>query len=200
MPPRFELVKTRPSGHGRARGLVSNRRSGRRVEASTFTPPADLAGVVETLWSGSWDLPADAPHVTRLISDPCVHYVFESSAAHRGGRLVGVWTRLWIRKLEGRGFVRGVKLRAGAARAFTSTPAFEWSNRIVSLASVFGRGTAALEKRVLDTSEDEGFAAFVEFLRARRRSDESPVAVALVDRIASDSRIHTVEELAAASG
>jgi AraC-like DNA-binding protein len=135
-----------------------------------------------------------------LISDPCVNYVFEASTTHRGGRLVGVWTRLWVRKLEGRGFVRGVKLRAGAARVFTSSPAFGWSNRMVSLAEVFGRGTAALEKRVLDTSEADGFAAFVDFLRARRRSDETPVAVALVDRIASDSRIHTVEELASASG
>jgi AraC-like DNA-binding protein len=200
MPPHPRLVRTRPTGHGRARGLVSSRRSGRRVEASTFAPPEDLADVVETFWCGAWDLPAGEPHVTELISDPCVNYAFESSGTHAGGWLVGVWTRLWVRTLEGRGFVRGVKLRAGAARVFTSAPAFEWSNRIVPLVSVFGKRARAIERRVLGSDEDDAFAAFAEFLRSQRREDASLVAVALAERIAADPEITTVEHLAAESG
>ena len=37
------LEETRPTGHGRARGLVSSRESGRRIEARTFAPGAELA-------------------------------------------------------------------------------------------------------------------------------------------------------------
>jgi AraC-like DNA-binding protein len=198
-PPR--LVKTRPSTPPRARGLVSSRKSGRRIEAHTVAPPDDLRDVVETFWAGSWDLPADAPHVTEMLSDPCVNYVFEAGGKHAGSRVVGVWTRLWIRKLEGRGFVRGVKLRAGAARAFASEPAFRFRNSIAPLASTFGHEVRALEREVLG-SDDEGaaFASFAEWLRSRRRSHEAPVAIALVDRIASDPEITTVERLAAVGG
>ena len=80
---------------------------------------------------------------------------------------MGVWTHLWRRTLEGRGRVRGVKLRAGAVRAFVSTPAFRFSNRIVPLASVFGASVAKLERAVLaPEDDDEAFGLLEAWLRA----------------------------------
>jgi AraC-like DNA-binding protein len=155
-------------------------------------------------WTGRWDLPDDAPHVNELISDPCVNFVLEEGGKHAGNRLVGVWTRLWIRKLEGRGRVVGVKLRSGAVRAFSKHPACGFTNRIVSLESVFGRRIAVLEREVLGADSDESaFALFTEWLVAARVPDESgavALAVALVDRIAKDREIVSVDRLADAAG
>ncbi|MFO0550863.1 MAG: helix-turn-helix transcriptional regulator [Polyangiaceae bacterium] len=205
-----KLEQTRPTGNGRARGLVSSRSSGRRVESTTFAPPPDLRDVVETLWTGRWDLPADAPHTTELLSDPSVHFVFEAAEQldsdnivitnRTESRLVGVWTKLWRRTLAGRGFVRGVKLRPGALRAFADASASLLSNRIVPLFEVFGAGVAELERAVLSAREHEaGFEPLIDWLRARRRlSPESRLAIAMVERIGKDATITTVEALARA--
>lgn len=197
MPDPLRLVKTRPTGHGRARGLVSSRVSGQRVEAVSYAATERFAEVVAAYWSGRWDLRGQAPHVTELLSDPCANFVFEQSGEHAGSRLVGVWTRLWKRTLEGNGHVRGVKLRAGAMRAFVQMPAFKYTNRIVPLHT-----THELERAVLEPeSDEEGFAALEEWLSAQRRDDHHvSLAVALVDRIMSDPEITTVERLSELGG
>jgi hypothetical protein len=66
---------------------VSSRSSGRRVEAHGYAPSDDLADAVATLWSGRWDLREQSPHVTELVSDPCVHVVFEASEQNGGNAL-----------------------------------------------------------------------------------------------------------------
>lgn len=208
--PMPKLEQTRPTGNGRARGLVSSRVSGRRVDASTFALPSDLSEVVEVLWTGRWDLPADAPHTTELLSDPSVHIVFEAAERVSGdnvvimhrpeSRLVGVWTKLWRRTLAGRGFVRGVKLRPGALRAFADVSAIALSNRITPLSEVFGPGVAELERAVLNPDDDQAaFEPLVAWLRARRRpSPESRLAIVMVERVVKDVTITTVDALARA--
>lgn len=199
---RPRLEQTRPTGNGRARGLVSSRVSGRRVEAFTFAPPPDLRDVVETLWTARWDLPEDAPHTTELLSDPCMHFAFEEGAGGRESRVVGVWTRLWRRTLAGQGRVRAVKLRAGAGRVFVDVSAAELANRIVPLGELFGAEVRTLERRALGPSDEAAFEALTTWLRARRVADDSAarLAVALVDRVAKDPSITRVEQLARVSG
>lgn len=192
------LVETRPTGHERARGLVSSRKSGRRVEAHAYAPSDDLRDVVATLWSGRWDL--DAPHVTELVADPCVNLVCELGGPHDGSRIVGVWTRLWRRELRDRGRVRGVKLRAGAVRAFVPVPAFELSNRITPLRSIFADADE-LARAVLAPDDDaEAFPIFERWLRAARSSVDVALVVSIIERIAADPEITTVEQLAAVAG
>jgi AraC-like DNA-binding protein len=204
MRPSRPLVETRPTGNGRARGLVSSRSSGRRVEARRYAAPEALGDVVSAFWTGSWDLRGQAPHVTELLSDPCVNFVFEEGGVHAGSRLVGVWTRLWRRTLEGKGRVRGVKLRAGAVRAFVDEPAFRFANRIVPLGSVFGAGVRELERAVLGPEDDaEAFAIFEQWLisrRVRSGAEQVALAVTLVDRIASEADITSVDRLAVVAG
>jgi AraC-like DNA-binding protein len=203
MPRAPKLVETRPTGHGRARGLVSSRASGRRTQGRTFEPPADLRDVIEAFWTGRWELRGESPHVTELLSDPCVHFSFESGDSTPGGRVVGVWTRLWRRKLTGNGCVRGVKLRAGALRAFVDVPAFRFANRIVPLGEVCGERGLALERTILGTDDDdEAFGALEAWLRAERREPppELELAVAVARRIAQEGSIRSVEELSRATG
>jgi len=195
VPAPIRLVKTRPTGHGRARGLVSSRVSGQRVEAVSYAATERFADVVAVYWSGRWDLRGQPPHVTELLSDPCANFVFEDSA---GSRLVGVWTRLWKRTLAGKGRVRGVKLRAGALRAFVDTPAFRFTNRIIPLHTLFDMDQLAV---IEPESDEEGFAALEDWLSARRLDDPHvSLAIALVDRIVSDAEITTVERLAEVGG
>jgi AraC-like DNA-binding protein len=199
LPPKLE--QTRPTGHGRARGLVSSRVSGRRVESTTFAPPNDLRDVVDVLWSASWDLPADAPHTTELLSDPCAHIAFEGGDRGPESRFVGVWTRLWRRTLVGRGYVRAAKLRPGALRAFVSRPAVSLVNRIVPLGELVGAEAAGLEAPILELPEEEALLALAEWLRSRRASTRtSALAVDLVERIMKDATIVRVEDLARVAG
>jgi AraC-like DNA-binding protein len=148
-------------------------------------------------------LRGQAPHTTELLSDPCVNFVFEEGGPHAGSRIVGVWTRLWRRTLEGKGYVRGVKLRAGAVRAFVHFPAVRLANRIVPLGEVFGPEVTRLERAILEPEDDaEAFAAYEAWLVARRGPADPQIqlAVALVDRIAKEPGITTVERLAAVAG
>ena len=155
-----------PSGHGRARGLVSSRVSGARVEARSYAPSPALADVIERLWMGRWDLVGQAPHVTELLGDPCVHLVLERGCS----RVVGVWTRRWIRRLEGRGLVRAAKLRPGAARAFVTVPARELSDRLTPIGELLAVDAERLEAAVLDPEDDTlAFAAFEARLTELRR-------------------------------
>lgn len=133
-----------------------------------------------------------------------MHLVFEDSPQQAGSRVVGVWTRRWRRPLEGKGRVRGVKLRAGAVRAFIPSSAHRLRNQIVPLASVFGKQVTELERAVLQAREpQDAFSILEAWLLEHRLPDDHTrisLAVALVDRVCDDPSITTVERLAAVGG
>ena len=198
------LEETRPTGHGRARGLVSSRRSGARVAARSYEVPEDLRDLVASIWVGSWELSGQEPHETRLLGDPCVHLVFEESVAAREARVVGVWTTLWRRKLEGRGRVFGVKMRPGAACALLPGEAHRWTDRVTP----WGEGPGedpGLTERVLSASRDEdAFEALASWARSRRalasNLEATALAVRLADRIMTEPALGSVAALASSEG
>jgi AraC-like DNA-binding protein len=198
------LEETRPTGAGRARGLVSSRESGRRVESRTFAPPPDLADVLAALWTGRWDLRDQPPHTTELLGDPCLHVVFEDGDRGPDARVVGVWTRLWRRTLDGRGRVLGVKLLPGAAGLFFTQHAHALSNRITPLGDLVGDESLALQRDVLTAGSDEdAFQRLCAWLRPRRRPDraaDASLAVALVRAVTADPTITDVAGLSARAG
>ena len=197
------LEQTRPTGHGRARGLVSSRTSGRRIEAQTFAPSPDMAPVVASYWMGAWSLCGQPPHVTELLSDPCVHIVFETGDRGTSARVVGLWTRLWTRTLEGEGRVRGAKLRAGAVRAFVDVPAVDLANRIMPLEDAFDDVPALTEAVMASDDPRVGFGLFEDWLRAQRttvHAEKIATAVGLVERIAEDVELTSAHQLAQTAG
>ncbi|MBK8213548.1 MAG: AraC family transcriptional regulator [Myxococcales bacterium] len=201
---RAPLVQTRPEPHDRARGLVSSRSSGRRVRSETILPPPSLRDVVATFWIGEWDLPEEEPHETELLGDPCMHVVIEDGETRREGRVVGVWTHLWRRRLEVRGKVVGVKIRAGAAKAFFDEPASHYTDAITPLEDVFGPSTRRLEQLVRGAPDDSTaighMSAWLVSRRRPRDREDTSLAVALVERITNDLGITKVEHLEVASG
>lgn len=125
-----------------------------------------------------------------------MHVCFERGAS----RLVGVWTRLWRRELAGRGQVRAVKLRVGAARHLLPLPAWRYTNRIHALEEVLP-SARGLERAVLAPhTDDDAFAIVVRWLERARRDVEAPddvaLAVAAAAAIARDPSLSRVEELA----
>ncbi len=160
--------------------------------------------MVATFWVGAWDLPEEAPHKTELLGDPCMHVVIEDGTARRESRVVGVWTHLWRRRLEGRGRVVGVKIRAGAAKAFFDEPASHYTDAIVPLEDVFGPATGHLERAVRASPDDCSAVGYLSaWLLSKRRPggrEDTSLAVALVERITNDLGITKVEHLEAASG
>lgn len=187
----------------RPRGLVSNPDAGQRVSSRRLPPIADLEDVVAELWCASWTFRGQTSHETLLLGDPAVHVVFEAGD-RPDARIVGVWTRLWRRTLEGSGRVRAVKLRVGAVRAFFGEPATTFTNRITPLESVVGAQTSELFRAVTGPADDdEGLGALESWLRGHRRADDRAdvgLAVALAARIARDTTITSVKRLAEVSG
>jgi AraC-like DNA-binding protein len=108
-----------------------------------------------------------------------MHVCFERGAS----RLVGVWTRLWRRELAGRGQVRAVKLRVGAARHLLPLPAWRYTNRIHALDEVLP-SARGLERAVLAPHTDD------------EAPDDVALAVAAAAAIARDPSLSRVEELA----
>lgn len=156
--------------------------------------------MVDILWSGSWDLRGQEPHTTRLLSDPCVNLVFEDGDMLDEARLVGVWTRIWERTLAERGRVYGVKLRAGAVRAFITRPASEVTNRIIPLAQL-APSAGALHRRMPNwVDDDAAFTDICAWLRSiRADADPSTRAIAVAQLVTDDPTIRDVAELAARS-
>lgn len=173
---------------------MSSRVSGSRVDAERRPPPPDLAERVETLWLGRWDLPADAPHTTRMLGDPCAHLCVERSGDEAPrGRLVGVWTQLWERTLAGRGWVAGVKLHAGAA-GVVGGDASRFRNRITPLGEALPGVALPAE-----LGEDAAFELLVGALRSLPRRPDTELAVRAC-RLARAPEIQRVDQLADALG
>ncbi len=195
------LEETAPSGHGRARGLVSSRASGARVEARTFAPPRELEPIVECLWLGRWDLPEDAPHTTRLLGDPCLHVVLGVGASDLPpARLVGVWTETWTHTLRGRGAVRAIKLRPGAAGALLED-ASTAQDRVLAIDACFATAPFGGDLSAEPLDDDSAFARLVGWFGSTRRDDpETASAIAACELVRSEPRILRVSELAEATG
>ncbi|MEL6184114.1 MAG: helix-turn-helix domain-containing protein [Myxococcota bacterium] len=191
------LEKIRP----RARGLVSSRVAGARVEVDLQPPPEDLSPFVERLWVGRWDLPAEAPHTTRLLADPCLHVVLSwGDAPKPPTRLVGIWTQLWVNRLEGRGVVRGLKLKAGAAGALLGDAA-RLTDRVAPVRDFFA--DAPSRSGLTDRPEDDAEALKRLTTWLRRHLSPRPDTAAGMEacvRVRAEGEILRVDQLAAALG
>lgn len=195
------LEETRPQGHDRARGIVSNRASGSRIEVRTFAPSEALGLVVSNYWSSRWDLCPDAPHTVELLSDPCVNLAFENGA----GRLVGLSTHLWRRELVGRGCVRAVKFRAGALRAVApKVAAHTLADRVVAWREVFSDAPSDFEVQILSAPDDAEAAqrldAWLTARVARALRPDVALVVKVIERVTDDPTITSVRQMATLAG
>lgn len=190
------LEETRPTGHGRARGLVSSRVSGRRVETRTFAPAASVRDVVEYYWIVRWNLVGQPPHRVEMLADPSVNLVVESGRS----RIVGVSTDLFRHELADRGSIRAAKMRAGAASALLpEAPISDITNRVVPLGDIV-EDAEHLEALVLQPEDDQAALLRLDAWLAQRlvRPVEPRVALAVkaVAYIAADPSVTSTRQVA----
>ena len=186
-----------PAAFERARGVLRPQRAAAHSTLTTFPPAPALAPFVEFHWHVRWDLRGEQPYDQKVLSHPNVHLVFEEPAA----ALYGVDRGLFVRRLEGRGQVLGVKFRPGGFRPFWGRPVQELSDRVVPAERLFGAAVEETNRRLLGLAEPAAMAALAdEFLLPRLpRSEPDPQAVevaAMVDTAGRDHDLVRVEQLA----
>jgi len=180
------------------RGVLHAEAIRRETPVRRYRPDPPLEPFVQHYWPVAWDLPA--PVIRETLPHPTVHLVIE---AGRSG-LAGPATRRFVRTLEGRGRVLGVKFHPGGFRPFWHGPVSALADRVLPLEAAFGPEGPALEAAVLALGDDEaGAVACAEaFLLARRPppDPQAQIARGLVQRILEDPALQRVEAVAEIAG
>lgn len=181
------------------RGVLQRPAPEGRAVHERFAPSVALEPFVQHFWSVRWDLRGCAPVLAETLPHPCVHLLFERGRA----QVAGVQTRRFSRRLQGQARVFGVKFRPAAFQPFLAGPVSRLRERTVSLRSVFGPASEALREAVLAEEDPRRCAAHAEaFLQARLPVLSAPLAQLrdLVERLAQDSSLTRVEQVAQLSG
>jgi AraC-like DNA-binding protein len=184
---------------GKARGVLRRPLPDGQLRHARRRPASELAPWIAHYWLISWDLRGCLPHVAETLPHPNVHMVFEE----QGSVVSGVQTRKFVRVLEGRSRVFGIKFRPGGFRPFLMSPVRSLANRTVPVQSIFGKEAAALEILLLSScKEAEKVEAANAFFRKRMPAPDDTVALAgqLVDRIFREPDLKTVDDLVDRTG
>jgi AraC-like DNA-binding protein len=172
----------------------------RQSPVQRFLPEGPLEPLVERYWSISWDLQGQPPQTGETLPHPSVYLVIEEG---RSG-LAGVNTRRFIRLLEGKGRVFGVKFHPGCFRPFWNAPVRTLTDQVVPLPTAFGPEGAHLEAAVLRCGKDvTGAVLLLETFLQRRLPPPDPkaqLARTLVARILGDRSLTQAEAVAREAG
>lgn len=173
------------------RGIVPGVPNG-ELEHRRLSPSPTLAPRVAHFWWVRWNL--NEPFVAMTLPHPTVHVVFEPPAK---AVVHGVPERRFERRLEGRGFVFGVKFRPGGFSGLVDDDVRTLTNRGVPASAVF-RGVAQLERRVAKATSMEACVDAAEaFFALPRLSDEAALVRDVVERLEEDHTLVRVEQAAA---
>jgi AraC-like DNA-binding protein len=188
------------------RGILAPACAAGAFRHARVAPAASLAALVEHYWFVGWDLRGRPPQQQETLPHPNVHLVVE----HDADGVYGVHTARYTKALAGRGFAFGIKFRPGGFRPFLGRPVAQIADTRVALASLFGAEGACLVRAVRACADSApadavpgALAALAEeFLRARLppADGDAELAAALVDAVAADPGLFSVEALAAQAG
>ncbi|TDB97487.1 DUF6597 domain-containing transcriptional factor [Actinomadura sp. 7K534] len=163
------------------------------AEIDRRLPSAALAPFVEFYWHVRWR--TDEPYDTKVLSHPNVHLVFEEPVP----LVYGVDRTLFVRRLEGRGQVLGVKFLPGGFRAFTAGPVIDLADRRIPASRVFGPEVEDACRAVLAHEDVDAMARRAEEFLLRDLPAPDPVAgevAAMVEAITSDPALFRVDQAA----
>lgn len=151
---------------------------------------------VDRYWVVGWDLPAGETHDQRIVPHPAVHLVFYDDSEP----LVHAISRAeFVRHLEGRGQVIGVKFRPAGFRPFLGAPVATIAGQTLPATTLFGDavGTVAARVRGLDDFDD-AVPVVDDFVASLDRSPLPMTAPlnAVVAHLADDPTVTRVDELA----
>jgi AraC-like DNA-binding protein len=135
----------RPPGPG-PRGILNRQPGNGNVRHARHLPAEELRPFVDCYWMVRWDLRGQPPQLAETLPHPCVYWVTElgQSAIH------GVGTGRFVRLLEGRGRVFGVRFRPGGFQPFLGRAVSAITNGSLPLRTVFGKPGRAIEQALSD--------------------------------------------------
>jgi len=164
---------------------------------ATSSHPASLAlaPFVDFYWIVSWDLRGLGSHTQHVLTHPTVHLVFQQN---RCG-VYGVMGTRFTEVLHGAGRVLGVRFRPGGFRPFLRAPVSTITDRFLGIQEVFGNGSGAAGRAVLDAPHECEMLAEADRFLCGVLPERDPVAEAvaeIVDHIAARPDITRVDQLA----
>lgn len=184
---------------GPARGILRRPAPAGKFRHSRRIPSDDLAYFIAHYWMISWDLTGCEPFTAESLPHPNVHMVFGEGTA----KIYGVQSQKFVRVLEGRSQVFGVKFRPGGFRPFFDKPVSKLADGMIPAESIFGEDLKEFQMLALSAAADEEkVEAANKFFRPRVPAQDEIVdqTARLVERILLDPEIKTVEDLVSASG
>ncbi len=170
-----------------------------RTQHHRLLPCQSLSPFVAHFWWVGWDIPQ--PLVEETLPHPTVHALFEMPGAR--DEVSGVHTRRFVRKLEGKGRVFGIKFRPGAFYPFLGRSVATLRDRVRPVADVLGETGLELRRALegvvsLEEGMDRAEAVLI------RRLPSLPLEVANIrdfaERLESDRSILRAEDAAEISG
>jgi AraC-like DNA-binding protein len=184
---------------GKPRGVLHPRLAHGEFQHARRAPSPALAGVVEHYWHVAWDLRGLPAQQQETLPHPNVHYVIEPDLAG----IYGVHTGRFVRTLEGKGQVFGIKFKAGGFFPFYDRPVSELRDRSLDPRRIFADDAGGFEVEVLGATNVDIMAAAAErLLLAHLPALDLNVARVgeLVAGIAADRNLTSVDALAQHAG
>jgi AraC-like DNA-binding protein len=150
---------------------------------------------VQHYWAVRWDLRGHPPQRRETLPHPNIHLVIDQGSA----RVHGIHDGRFATVLDGRSGVFGVKFRPGGFRAVLGRSVSTLRNRSVSVSDLIDNGADLFHAIDPVDSDDAAKIAIAEaFLLNRRPSVDASgiLAGSMVDAIAADVDIHSVQQVA----
>ena len=197
------IGKTRQEGPipdlDKPRGVLRPRFDKGEFQHARRAPSPALANLVEHYWHVSWDLRGLPAQQQETLPHPNVQWVIERELAG----IYGVHTRRFVRLLEGRGQVFGIKFKAGGFFPFYGAPVSTLMDRSIKSSLVFGDDAARFETDVLAGATIDIMSMAAERLLLAHlplpNANVERVSI-LVASIAMDRSLTSVEALAQRTG
>ncbi len=177
------------------RGVLNPKLGETKFQLTLRQPAPDLDFFIEHYWIVTWDLAE--PYASETLPHPSVHLVIDESEQGQS-EVVGVVTGKFVRRIEGKGRVFGIKFRPGAFYPFVKTSIATLTNKTRRVADVFGAAGISLEAAIRAAGSDsERVNIANRFIRECRPKQDANVALirAITDAIVNDRAITKVDDL-----
>jgi AraC-like DNA-binding protein len=170
-----------------------------RFELTRHQPAAPLRPFLHYYWIARWDLRGLPPHEQRVLPNLSVHVTFNRKASG----VFGPAHRTFSHLLEGRDQVLGARFRPGCFRPFLGRPVHTLADTSAPLTEAFGPGAERAAEAIRQAGTTAEMCRIADELLCAnlpRRTSAQRDADLVMTRLAADSHITRVEQLAAVAG
>jgi AraC-like DNA-binding protein len=178
------------------RGIVDPGTGFERFRLTRHHPRLAPRWAVDLYWVVRWNLPPGAWHDQRIVPHPAVHLVFDDA----GDAMVQAITAdEFVRRLEGRGQVIGVKFRPAGFRPFLGTAVSSLAGQRLPAAGILGQDVVDVARRLRGVDDLDDAVPVVDRCIASLGADPLPMTEPvnrLVEHLAGDPTIVRVDQLA----